>query len=121
MNGRFVEDLKKVFGRNNLPAEDAAFISIDKLGTDVRVRHGNDYSVQRLGFDEVSRRMSHSNLAISPSLLLKGCHINLQSSCVYVWWDGDPIIWTFFSDKRGRSCLKRTALANTALQMFDAL
>ena len=48
------EDLKKLFGRNNQPAEDAAFISIDKLGTDVRVRHGNEYSVKRLGFDFVS-------------------------------------------------------------------
>ena len=54
MNEKFAEDLRKVFGRNNQAAEDAAFISIDRMGTDVRVRHGNEYSVQRLGFDFVS-------------------------------------------------------------------
>ncbi len=32
---------------------DAAFISIDRLGTDVRVRQGTDYSVQRIGFEQV--------------------------------------------------------------------
>ena len=54
MNEKFAEDLRKVFSRNNQAAEDAAFISIDRMGTDVRVRHGNEYSVQRLGFDFVS-------------------------------------------------------------------
>ncbi len=31
-------------------ADDAAFISVDRLGADVRVRFGPDYAVERLGF-----------------------------------------------------------------------
>lgn len=54
LNDRHAEALRKLLSRNNQPAEDAAFISIDRQGTDVRVRHGNDYSVERLGFDFVS-------------------------------------------------------------------
>ena len=61
LNDRHSEELKKLLSRNNQPAEDAAFISIDRLGTDVRVRHGNDYSVERLGFDFVSPA-THFNL-----------------------------------------------------------
>lgn len=54
LNDRHAEELKKLLSRNNQPADDAAFISIDRLGTDVRVRHGNEYSIERLGFDFVS-------------------------------------------------------------------
>ena len=54
LNDKHADALKKLMSRNNQPAEDAAFISIDRLGTDVRIRHGNEYSVERLGFDFVS-------------------------------------------------------------------
>ena len=33
-------------------ADDAAVISVDRLGADVRVRAGSDYSVERLGFSQ---------------------------------------------------------------------
>ena len=56
LNEKHADALKKLMSHNNQPAEDAAFISIDRLGTDVRIRHGNDYSVERLGFDFVSIR-----------------------------------------------------------------
>ncbi len=34
-----------------MPIEDAAFISIDATGADVRVRHGSDFNVERISFD----------------------------------------------------------------------
>jgi len=53
LNERHADTLRKVMSHNNQPAEDAAFISIDRRGTDVRIRHGNEYCVERLGFDFV--------------------------------------------------------------------
>ena len=53
LNERFSEALRHKLSRPQLAADDAAFISIDRLGTDVRVRHGNEYSVERLSFDTV--------------------------------------------------------------------
>lgn len=53
LNEKHADALRKLMSYNNQPAEDAAFISIDRLGTDVRIRHGNEYSVERLGFDFV--------------------------------------------------------------------
>ena len=53
LNERFSEELRHKLSRPQLAADDAAFISIDRLGTDVRVRHGNEYSVERLSFDTV--------------------------------------------------------------------
>ncbi len=41
--------------RDHPPADDAAFISIDGRGADVRVRKGGEYSVERIGFDKVRR------------------------------------------------------------------
>lgn len=51
LNENFSEPLRKVLSRAHGPADDAAFISIDKLGADVRVRRGGNYSVERVGFD----------------------------------------------------------------------
>jgi len=51
LNQTFSESLRKVLSRKNGPADDAAFISIDKQGVDVRVRRGGDYSVERVSFD----------------------------------------------------------------------
>jgi hypothetical protein len=53
LNERFSESLRDKLSRPQLAADDAAFISIDRLGTDVRVRHGTEYSVERLSFDTV--------------------------------------------------------------------
>ena len=58
LNEKHAESLKKLLSRPDQPADDVAFISIDRLGTDVRVRHGNEYCVERLGFDFVSRPFS---------------------------------------------------------------
>jgi hypothetical protein len=36
----------------HLPLDDAAFISIDATGADVRVRYGSDFNVERIGFNQ---------------------------------------------------------------------
>lgn len=43
-----------MLSRRDRPADDAAFISIDGRGADVRVRCGGEYSVERIGFDKVT-------------------------------------------------------------------
>lgn len=47
--------LRELLSRpGDMPADDAAFISIDGRGADVRVRMGGEYSVERIGFERVS-------------------------------------------------------------------
>lgn len=48
--------------------DDAAFISIDALGTDVRVRHGSDFSVERIGFDQRVHSLDSAIAAVRASL-----------------------------------------------------
>ena len=48
--------LRDLLSRPGHPADDAAFISVDRLGADVRVRSGGEYSVERIGFDGVRGR-----------------------------------------------------------------
>jgi hypothetical protein len=48
--------------------DDAAFISIDALGTDVRVRHGSDFSVERIGFDQRVHTLDAAIAAVRASL-----------------------------------------------------
>lgn len=45
--------MRELLSKRDQPADDAAFISIDGRGADVRVRTGGDYSVERIGFDKV--------------------------------------------------------------------
>lgn len=54
LNELYSEPLRALLsgGAAPAPADDAAFISIDKLGADVRVRRGGDYSVHRVGFEQ---------------------------------------------------------------------
>ncbi len=54
---------------------DAAFISIDRLGTDVRVRQGTDYSVQRIGFEQVRTLCPNSPSRPDPFR----CHVLSQA------------------------------------------
>lgn len=51
LNNTFSERLRNAFSAD-LAVDDAAFISIDGKGTDVRVRQGAQYNVQRLSFNE---------------------------------------------------------------------
>lgn len=51
LNGQFEGSLKKLLCRKLRPhVDEAVLISIDKLGADVRVRVGSDYSVERIGW-----------------------------------------------------------------------
>jgi len=51
LNETHHDQLRELLSKPNQPVSDAAFISIDRLGTDVRVRFGTEYSVERIGFD----------------------------------------------------------------------
>lgn len=51
LNETFSGDLKKYLDPH-LPLDDAAFISIDATGADVRVRYGSDFNVERIGFNQ---------------------------------------------------------------------
>lgn len=50
LNEHFSLDLREALSQHHGPADDAAFISIDKLGADVRIRKGGDYNVERVPF-----------------------------------------------------------------------
>ena len=45
--------LARQLSRSDGPVTDAAFISIDRAGADVRLRRGGQICVERLGFREV--------------------------------------------------------------------
>jgi hypothetical protein len=51
LNQTFSGALRRAMAGAPGAADDAAFISIDKLGADIRVRRGGDYSVERVGFE----------------------------------------------------------------------
>ncbi len=47
------EGLRQALSRPKSIVDDAAFISIDRQGADVRVRRSNDYVVERMTFSTV--------------------------------------------------------------------
>ena len=60
LNKQFDMSLRKLLCRKLRPhVDEAVLISIDKLGADVRVRVGADYSVERIGWENVSHHLSH--------------------------------------------------------------
>lgn len=70
--------------------DEATLISIDKLGADVRVRVGADYSVERIGWQEVrpspphcSRccAWAHSDIMPTPCLLNKAQNWQHSQKC----------------------------------------
>lgn len=54
LNQRYCDPLRDFYNKPEEPnrVDDAAFISIDRLGADVRIRSGGEYSVERLGFHQ---------------------------------------------------------------------
>jgi len=52
LNQTHNDQLRALLSKPGQPVSDAAFISIDRLGADVRVRFGTEYSVERIGFDQ---------------------------------------------------------------------
>jgi len=53
LNETYSEGLRKAMSRPGSSVDDAAFISIDRLGADVRVRRATDYIVERITFPTV--------------------------------------------------------------------
>lgn len=53
LNDTYAVELRHLIRQGEREASDAQFISIDRLGADVRARFGTDYSVERVGFDKV--------------------------------------------------------------------
>lgn len=51
LNESCKEELQKVFSSEESPVDDAAIISIDALGVDVRIRAGAEFGVLRMAFD----------------------------------------------------------------------
>lgn len=63
LNETYSEGLRTALSRPSNMADDAAIISIDRLGADVRVRRATDYIVERLTFSSVH----------APSVLRSAC------------------------------------------------
>lgn len=53
LNEKHSEGLRQALSRPKSIVDDAAFISIDRQGADVRVRRSNDYAVERMTFSTV--------------------------------------------------------------------
>ena len=64
LNQDFSEPLRSMLSRDQGNADDAAFISIDKLGADVRVRRGGEYAVERIGFDRAVESLEEASAAM---------------------------------------------------------
>ncbi|KAL1292639.1 hypothetical protein HN51_053206 [Arachis hypogaea] len=52
LNAIFSKPLKKLLSNDEAEVDDAALISIDSKGTDIRVRQGAQFNIQRISFDE---------------------------------------------------------------------
>ena len=87
LNERFSGALRHKLSRPQLAADDAAFISIDRLGTDVRVRHGNEYSVERLSFDTVRAAALSALCMQAGSPALSGAEA--RAACTYAGGGAD--------------------------------
>lgn len=70
LNEAYSEGLRTALSRGpaNL-ADDAAIISIDRLGADVRVRRATDYIVERLTFSSVRASDVHVSVCAEVAVL----------------------------------------------------
>ena len=70
-----------------LETDDAAIISIDKMGIDVRVRFGHDYNVERVGFNTVSPRVVQKGLGGGEGVAwwLRGTLEDARNCCRECW------------------------------------
>jgi len=59
-----------LLGKPGQAVSDAAIISIDRLGTDVRMRLGTEYIVKRMGFDEVCAALTPTLYSTTPQFLI---------------------------------------------------
>lgn len=75
LNDTCASGLQKLLARPGAPVDDVLFISVDRLGADVRVRRSGEYSVERLGFASVNLR---------PAFFLSTC-ADLCVSLIVAW------------------------------------
>eukprot|EP00775_Hariotina_reticulata_P007132 gene7132-7347_t len=68
LNETFAHDLKEYLSPH-FSLDDAAFISIDATGADVRVRLGSEFNVERLGFDSKVNTLDEAINAVKGALL----------------------------------------------------
>ena len=64
LNEAYAEPLRALLSQTHGSVDDAAFISIDKLGADVRVRRGGEYAVERIGFDRAVESLEEASVAM---------------------------------------------------------
>ncbi|GAB4823563.1 hypothetical protein N2152v2_010609 [Parachlorella kessleri] len=66
LNEQYSGQLRQLLGQPEREADDAVFISVDKLGADIRVRKGGDYLVERVGFDRAACPLTQACLLLQP-------------------------------------------------------
>ncbi|KAK9806618.1 hypothetical protein WJX73_000437 [Symbiochloris irregularis] len=71
LNDQCAASLQRLLARPGTPVDDVLFISVDRLGADVRVRRSGDYSVERLGFASHVHTLEEA-LAATQHLLHRG-------------------------------------------------
>ncbi|CAI9773556.1 unnamed protein product [Fraxinus pennsylvanica] len=79
LNAIFSKPLKELLSKE-ADVDDAALISIDSKGTDIRVRQGAQYNVQRISFEDVHsvETLEEAKIALS-TLIDRGRVHNLQN------------------------------------------
>ncbi|KAJ7962679.1 Pyridoxamine 5'-phosphate oxidase-related, FMN-binding [Quillaja saponaria] len=77
LNAIFSKPLKELLSTES-EVDDAALISIDSKGTDIRVRQGAQFNIQRIPFDEVHVETLEEAKAALQELINKGRVYNLQ-------------------------------------------
>ncbi|KAK9734141.1 hypothetical protein RND81_04G117700 [Saponaria officinalis] len=79
LNAMFSKPLRELLS-NEIEVDDAALISIDSRGTDVRVRQGAQFNIQRISFEEghVVETLEEAKAALR-QLISKGPLHNLQN------------------------------------------
>ncbi|XP_043713991.1 uncharacterized protein LOC122662427 [Telopea speciosissima] len=79
LNAMFSKPLRELLS-TEIEVDDAAFISVDSKGTDIRVRQGAQFNIQRISFEEghAVETLEEAKAALH-KLISKGCRISLHS------------------------------------------
>eukprot|EP00262_Sarcandra_glabra_P000386 TRINITY_DN1044_c0_g1_i1.p2 TRINITY_DN1044_c0_g1~~TRINITY_DN1044_c0_g1_i1.p2 ORF type:complete len:125 (+),score=27.03 TRINITY_DN1044_c0_g1_i1:925-1299(+) len=79
LNSIFSKPLRELLS-TEIEIDDAAFISIDSKGTDIRVRQGAQFNIQRLSFEATHgvETLEEAKVALQ-KLISKGCRLRLHN------------------------------------------
>ncbi|XP_042495954.1 uncharacterized protein LOC122075113 isoform X2 [Macadamia integrifolia] len=79
LNAIFSKPLRELLSTET-EVDDAAFISVDSKGTDIRVRQGAQFNIQRISFEEghAVETLEEAKAALH-KLISKGCRISFHS------------------------------------------